>query len=129
MLPGRTVATSYSNAGELAGVVTVHHPDAYGYIAGGDYRVVEQYMSPFISAADYKLYWGTAGKIDSVIDITHDEPVPFKPTIANSWGVLNASAVPAAGSYDRRDELTAADFPCVEPMRTPSGHLAAASPR
>ena len=31
-------------------------------------------------AADYNVYWGTAGKVDSVIDMTHNVPVPFDAT-------------------------------------------------
>jgi hypothetical protein len=27
-------------------------------------------------AADFNVYWGTGGVIDSVIDVTHNVPVP-----------------------------------------------------
>ncbi len=112
-------AASYANAGVLPGVVTAHHPDAYGYFVGTGWRDVELTLSPFVTAADYKLYWGAAGKIDSVIDVTHDEPVPFKSDyMGSSWGVLNSSAVPVTGSYDLRAELTATDFACVAPLRS-----------
>jgi hypothetical protein len=110
-------ATNYNNAGTLPGVATIYHPDAYGYFAGSNWRNVDVPLDVFATAADYKLYWGTAGKIDSVIDITDNEPVPFKTTIGSSWGVLNASAAPAAGSYDGRPELTVTDFTCVAPLR------------
>ena len=124
-LTGAQTAASYANAGALPGVATVHRGDAYGYFApGADWRDMELVVSQFATAADYKLYWGAAGKIDSVIDIVHNEPVPFNARVANSWGVLNAAAVPAAGSYDARADLTATDFGCVEPLKTlnPGGH-------
>ena len=116
-LTGATTAASYGNAGELTGVVAAHHPDAYGYMAGAASRDIELYMSPFVSAADYRLYWGAAGRIDSVIDITHNTVVPFKAKAAASWGVLNGSAVPTAGSPDGRAELTATDFGCMDGPR------------
>lgn len=109
---------NFNNAGELPGVATVHHPDSYGYLTGLQFRPFEQIVSVFGSAADYKLYWGAAGKVDSVIDITHDRPIPFGTTIGNSFGVLNPSAVAAVGSPDQRAELTATDFACVAPARS-----------
>jgi hypothetical protein len=81
-------------------------------------------LAVFATAADYKLYWGTAGKIDSVIDITDNEPVPFKTTLGSSWGVLNTSAAPPAGSYDGLAALTASDFACVPPFRTLGSSIA-----
>ena len=71
------------------------------------------------SSADYRLYWGSAGKIDSVIDLTDNTVVPFKTTINSSWGVLNNSAQTAAGSADGNTAtLTAVDFACVAPLPT-----------
>ncbi|MGH7592787.1 MAG: hypothetical protein ACRELE_02905, partial [Gemmatimonadales bacterium] len=113
------VATNFNNAGTLPGVKTLWHPDGYNYFtSGGGWRDMDAAGGVFATAADYKLYWGTAGKIDSVIDITDNEPVPFKTTIGSSWGVLNTSAAPPAGSYDGIATLTAADFACVPPLPT-----------
>lgn len=117
LVAGR-VAESYANAGELAGVVTAHHPDSYGYIAGATaIRDLELYMSPFVTAADYRVYWGAAGRIDSVIDLTHNTVVPFNVRAVNSWGILNPGAVPTAGSQDLRAELTVTDFGCMNGPR------------
>jgi hypothetical protein len=117
-LTGATTAASFGNAGELTGVVAAHHPDAYGYINGVNWRDHELYLSPFVSAADYRLYWGAAGKVDSVVDLTHNTRVPFDTRMVSSWGVLNGSDVSAVGSQDKRAELTATDFGCVAGPRT-----------
>ena len=116
-LTGATTAASFGNAGELTGVVAAHHPDAYGYINGVNWRDFELYKSPFVTAADYRLYWGAAGKVDSVVDLTHNTRVPFNTRMVNSWGVLNGSDVSAVGSQDKRAELTATDFGCVDGPR------------
>ncbi len=42
-------------------------------------------------AADMKVYWGSAG-VDSVIDATHDLPVPYSPAIRGSYGFVNDDA-------------------------------------
>ncbi len=45
--------------------------------ADADYRVVEGVLGAAQRAADFNLHWGSAGTIDSVIDVTHNVPVPF----------------------------------------------------
>ncbi|MDZ4390755.1 MAG: T9SS type A sorting domain-containing protein [Gemmatimonadales bacterium] len=112
-----TPTTNFNNSGELPGVVTIHRPVAYND-RPANWRRVEGAFSAFIAAADYKVYWGAAGTIDSVIDIVHDVPIPFKPTFGSSWGILNASAVPAGQSFDLRPELSISDIGCVAPLRT-----------
>ena len=121
------VATDFNNAGALPGVTTLWHPDAYGYITGSNWRDVDQALAVFATAADYKLYWGAAGTIDSVIDITDNEPVPFRPTIGSSWGVLNTAAAPVTGSYDGNAALTVTDFTCVPPLNTLSANFVTGS--
>ena len=111
---GTGTTTVYGNAGSLPGVVYANSPNGYGWFnGGGAWRNVEFVISPFITAADYKLYWGTAGKVDSVIDVTHDQLVPFKTTMGSSWGILNSNSVTPAGGFDGRAEFTVADFSCV----------------
>jgi hypothetical protein len=76
-------------------------------------------------AADYNLYWGAAGKIDSIIDITHNVVVSFKDSsIGGTWGILNNAAAQPSGvnvSFDQRTVLTATDMGCVEPLRSLGG--------
>ena len=69
-------------------------------------------------AADFNLYWGGNGTVDSVIDVTHNVPVPFDSLeLAGSWGILNQTATTGSGSFDQRpDVLTTMDFTCVEPL-------------
>ncbi len=43
-------------------------------------------------AADIKIYWAASSRVDSVIDATHDLPVPFSPAIRGSYGFLNTDA-------------------------------------
>ncbi len=38
-------------------------------------------MSGAARAADFNVYWGAGGLVDSVIDVTHDVTVPFLPTL------------------------------------------------
>lgn len=42
-------------------------------------------------AADMKVYWGSTG-VDSVIDVTHDLPVPYSQAIRGSYGFVNDDA-------------------------------------
>jgi len=106
-----------NNAGELTGVATIQMPHAYETAEAG-YRSIETVLGPAQRAADFNLYWGRNGTIDSVIDVTHNVPVPFDSLrLSGSWGVLNQTATAGSGSFDQRpDVLTAMDFTCVEPL-------------
>ncbi|HEX3273397.1 MAG TPA: hypothetical protein VHR43_00965, partial [Gemmatimonadales bacterium] len=108
-----------SNAGSLAGVTTLQVPQAYATAEAG-YRVVEGVLGGAVRAADFNLWWGADGAIDSVIDVTHHVPVPFDSLeLGGTWGVLNQAASAAPGSPDQRPKvLTSLDFMCVEPLRT-----------
>lgn len=108
---------TFNNVGRLPGVRTIFEPRAYDDYSSS-WRELEGALSPFVTAADYALYWGTAGTIDSVIDLTHDVPVPFSPRIGLTWGALNQDAVAGGAGYDERPELTVTDVSCVEPIRT-----------
>jgi hypothetical protein len=111
--------TGLGNAGAITGVATVQMPHAYETAEAG-YRVVEGVLGTAQRAADFNLWWGDSGRIDSVIDVTHNVPVPFDSLrLGATWGVLNRDATLAAGSYDQRpDVLTSMDFTCVEPLRS-----------
>lgn len=112
----------YNNVGAPpTGVTTIHTPFEYNDRVGTEWRQVTGAMTPFVTAADVRLYWGDAGKIDSVIDLTHDVEVPFTGQATGTWGVLNASAVPAGQSFDQRAALTASDIACVAPYKTITG--------
>jgi hypothetical protein len=108
-----------NNAGRLTGVATIQMPHSYETAEAG-YRVMEGVLGGAQRAADFNLWWGADGRIDSVIDVTHDVPVPFDSLhLAGSWGVLNQAAASSAGSFDGRpDVLTTMDFACVDPLRS-----------
>ncbi len=113
---GNTNPTSYNNVGGLpTGVAGLHRPISYEYTSSS-YRDIEVALSPFVSESDTRIYWGAAGRIDSVVDLSHNTVVPFSTSIGATWGVLNNSAVPATTAYDQRAVLTFTDISCVAPF-------------
>ena len=112
-----------NNAGSLTGVLNIHNSQSYQQLGGGGYRGVEGMKSGAKRAADFNVYWGAGGLIDSVIDVTHNVPLAFDSAKAGGgWGILNASETPPGPvgdqSWDRRAELTNSDMGCVEPFRS-----------
>ncbi|HQR18085.1 MAG TPA: hypothetical protein PK948_06925 [Gemmatimonadales bacterium] len=126
----------WNNAGELPGVSVIYNPQSYETVQTA-WRQMEGIGSGAKRMADYNVYFGTGGKIDSVIDVTHNVPVPFDafgtrdidgdgtPEVDSvyngGWGILNATNAPGSGltaSYDRRTELTIGDIGCVRPYKT-----------
>jgi hypothetical protein len=108
--------TDWNNSGALPGVVTIFQPQAYQDLPN-TWRNVNAALSGARRAADFNVYWGTGGKIDSVIDISNDVVVPFDTTLAGSWGILNPGTVqPAGASADNNAALTTVDFQCIEPL-------------
>jgi hypothetical protein len=107
------------NAGELTGVATIQMPHS-NQTAEAGYQVIEGVLGAAQRAADFNLHWGRDGRIDSVIDLTHNVPVPFDSLqLAGTWGVLSQAATAAAGSFDERTAvLTTMDFTCTEPLRS-----------
>jgi hypothetical protein len=87
------------------------------------WRAVWGLFSGARGAGDLRLYWGAAGHVDSVIDLTHNTVVPGPETaggnyanhIGASWGILNASAVTLT-QPDGNALLSIRDFACVEPI-------------
>ena len=80
------------SAGQLAGVDTLFRPASYSTINNAPGRDLEALMSNVARAADFSVYWGNNGHVDSVIDVTHNVPVPFSKVIRASWGILNGLA-------------------------------------
>jgi hypothetical protein len=114
---------SFNTGGKLTGVATINLPMSYHHM-NREWRNMAETMSGGLRAADFNLYWGAGGKIDSVIDVTHNVVVPFQSTNINAgWGVLN-TADQGAGSFDNRTGvLTPLDWTCVEPFRSSQGGL------
>jgi hypothetical protein len=114
-------ATDNNNAGELPGVLTIQAAQAYNQLGAG-YRIIEAALGGAVRAADFNVHWGAGGLIDSVVDITHNVPVPFLPdSIAGGWGILNQANTSAAASGDgSTGVLSLADFGCVHPFNDPA---------
>jgi hypothetical protein len=109
---------NYNNAGQLAGVTTIYEAKSY-WTAQSTYRNVEGILGYAAGAADYNVYWGDAGAVDSVIDVTNNLAVPFRTDMNYSWGFLNASAASAGNSADgRASDLSLFDWGCVRPVKT-----------
>jgi hypothetical protein len=110
-------ATDNNNAGELPGVLTIQNPQSYTQLSP-EYRSTESILAGAVRAADFNVYWGTAGLVDSVIDVTHNVPVPFiSDSLGAGWGFLNQANTATSGSGDRRpDVLTVMDYGCVFPL-------------
>jgi len=105
-----------NNAGELAGVAVIHQDLSYQTV-NNNYRNIEGVLGGAARAADFNVYWGAGGLVDSVIDATHNVPVPFGATVGASWGFLN-SAGTGTGSADGSATLTSMDMACVEPLKS-----------
>ena len=111
-------ATSFNNAGALTGVTVINEPHAYT-VFDRTWRNMEWRMGGAARAADFNVYWGAAGLIDSVIDVTHDVVVPFSTRVSGSWGILNTAGTGGPAEFDTRNTvLTQSDLSCVEPLKT-----------
>lgn len=109
------------NSGRLTGVDTLFHLQAYSTVPSVPMRDLDGVLATVTRAADFRLYWGVNGAIDSVVDITHRVRVPFRSTIGPSWGILADSSFILAGTNQattpdgRNDVLTWTDALCVGP--------------
>ncbi len=92
--------------GELEGVDAIFQPVPYSGVLAtppvctSDPNHMRRYYQstwPLRRAADMKIYWGAAG-VDSVIDVTHNVPVPFSTTARASYGFI--SDADASGAVD-----------------------------
>ncbi len=116
---GVVPGTNLNNAGALPGVATIFAPHSYLNIEAG-WRAMEASLSGAARAGDFQVYWGNPGKVDSVIDVAHNVPVPFiRDSMGAGFGILNASGSGAAGSNDGRPTVVSLnDLGCVEPWRS-----------
>jgi hypothetical protein len=118
---GTNAVTCYANAGKLSGVVNIFEQKSY-QTTQNVWRNVEGVLGGAVRGADYNVYWGAGGRVDSVIDVSNNVVIQFEASrVGASWGILNASASVPFGpgvNYDERSELTITDFGCVEPFRS-----------
>lgn len=106
-------------AGAIGGV-TIFHPQSYSSIPNTPGRLIEGILATVARAADFRVYWGAGGAVDSVVDVTHRVPVPFADRIGPSWGLLTQPAFAAVTASLTRDGdntlLTWSDIFCVAPV-------------
>ena len=109
------------SAGSIAGV-DIFHATSYLTIPNSPGRIIEGIFATVSRAADFAVYWGAAGVVDSVMDLTHKVPVPFSSKIGASWGILNAASFAGTTQALTRDAnnalLTWSDMYCVAPVTT-----------
>ena len=73
--------------GQVAGVTAINRPSAFGNVPDDFFRRFDQTTYHVFRAADIRFYWGaTPGQVDSVIDLTHNVPVPFSGQNRASYG-------------------------------------------
>ena len=120
------VLTNFNNAGAVTGAGLVYMPHEVIMI-NREWRNMAAIMSSAWRAADFRVYWGAPGVVDSVVDLSNNVRVPFDSAggtdpnaeMGAGWGILNQAATTAAGSYDGRPgTLTPLDWTCVKPFKT-----------
>jgi hypothetical protein len=102
------------NAGALPGVDSIQQVLPYIQI-NGQLRNLDWVLPTVRRAADFNVYWGAGGLIDSVIDITHNVVVPFETRLGAGFGILNLASGANSVQDARPTVLTATDLACVEP--------------
>jgi len=117
-------------SGLIAGV-QIFHPVSYLSIPSSPGRLLELIFATVTRAADFAVYWGAAGVVDSVMDLTHKVRVPFSPTIGTTWGVLNAGSFALTNQATTADannaRLTWSDMYCVAPAPAFLGNCGSAA--
>jgi hypothetical protein len=107
------------SAGAIAGV-TIFHPQSYSSTPNTPGRIVEAALATVTRAADFRVFWGAAGVVDSVLDVTHHVRVPFSSKVGASWGILAeesfATVTEGLTGDTKNTLLTWADLFCVEPL-------------
>ena len=100
------ILANFNNAGALTGVTTIQQILPPTSINGA-WRNFDWIFPSVRRAADFNVYWGAGGVVDSVIDVTHNVAVPFQTDMGGGWGILNTAAgATAACRYPRRRSVT-----------------------
>lgn len=106
--------------GALPGVTTLIPIMAYQSTPSTPSRDAETLLSTVYRSADFSVYWGSAGAVDSVIDDTHHVPVPYDSLVRASWGIMDSTSF--VGINDDPDSnvnvLTWVDENCAVPLNS-----------
>jgi hypothetical protein len=112
--------TGKITAGAIPGVDVLWNIQSYNTVRSLPARDLEALTGGVSRAADFSVYWGAGGVVDSVIDDVHKIPVPQKAGINASWGILDTSSF--AGVTSSADgnnaQITWSDIMCVDPAPT-----------
>jgi len=109
------------NAGSLPLIDTLFHLQSYSTVPNTPMRDLEGIGATVARAADFRVYWGAGGTIDSVVDVTHHTRVPYHAEMRASWGVLFDSSFVLAGTNQaatadgNNNLITWSDALCVAP--------------
>jgi hypothetical protein len=117
-VPGNMLLpTPKITAGSLPGVDLIWNIQSYNTVRSLPMRDMEGVTASVSRAADFSVYWGAGGVIDSVMDDTHKVPVPQRGDISASWGVLDTSSFAGVvSSVDSNNALiTWSDIFCIDP--------------
>ena len=114
-------------AGALTGVDSLFWADAYLTTNSSPMRYLQGHLAGVHRAADFNVYWGAAGVVDSVVDVSNHTHVPFRNHFDATWGILNDSSflgiVDSTLTRDGKNSLlTWSDFFCVAPWPTLGGN-------
>ena len=108
---------NFNNAGALTGVTTIQQAEPYIHM-NGEWRNMDWVLPTVRRAADFNVYWGAGGLVDSVIDVSNNVVVPFEARMGAGFGILNASAG-QTGEFDTRPGVvTVTDLGCVDPWHS-----------
>ncbi|HYK12270.1 MAG TPA: hypothetical protein VEV39_15825 [Gemmatimonadales bacterium] len=113
-----TPAKLAQTAGSIPGVTIIGAIQAYNTTPNYPLRDMETSTSTVYRAADFALYWGTGGAIDSVVDLTHQVRVPFNSKLRASYGIIDSTSfVGVPDDVDGNPNvLTWGDVMCVDPL-------------
>jgi len=104
--------------GQLTGVNAIFQPAPFSTSANALFRRNLQTIYHSFRAADVKVYWGsTPGTVDSIIDVTHNMPMPFNDGTVHKggWGFredIAASSTTQAAADGLLDEYDFGHGPC-----------------
>lgn len=115
-------------AGAMPGVL-IFHLSPYLTIRSVPGREIDAVTATVTRAADFRVYWGAAGVIDSVVDVTHGVKVPFSAKIRASWGIMNDSSFTNTTAPDGDNTvLSLSDVACIDPIPTYVGRCTGTPP-
>ena len=86
---GRGNLTNFNNAGRAARSRPRSSRRCAYIQLNGQWRNMDWVLPTVRRAADFNVYWGDGGLVDSVIDVTHNVAVPFQTYMGAGFGILN----------------------------------------